>query len=353
MKKNYKKELIIKALVLTEYNKFEFTDAEIPKITDDEVLINVKACGICGSDVHGMDGSTGRRIPPIIMGHEASGVITETGKNVTDWKKGERVTFDSTIYCCKCKFCMMGKINLCNNRRVAGVSCKEYRQNGAFAEYIALPEHILYRLPDKITFEQAAMAEALSIAFHAAGRIKININDAAVVVGTGMIGLLLIQTLRLAGVGNLIAVDIDDNKLKTALKMGANAALNSEKSNVKEEIFNITKGLGADLAFEAVGITPAIKAAISILKKGGNLVLVGNTSPTIDLPLQTIVTNEITLSGSCASSGEYPACLEMIANGKIDVDSFISKIAPLSEGEIWFKKLYNKEPGLMKVILKP
>ena len=137
----------MKALVLHEYNCFEYKDVQEPEIGPDEVLIEVKACGICGSDVHGMDGSTGRRKPPIIMGHEAAGVIAGVGKQVENWSEGDRVTFDSTIYCEECHFCRKGLINLCDNRRVLGVSCDDYRQQGAFAEYVSVPQHILYRLP--------------------------------------------------------------------------------------------------------------------------------------------------------------------------------------------------------------
>jgi len=344
----------MKALILKEYNKFEYIDMDRPVInSDDEVLINVKACGICGSDVHGMDGSTGRRIPPIVMGHEASGVIAEVGKGVTHWAKGDKVTFDSTIYCGKCYFCQHGQINLCNNRRVVGVSCDDYRQHGAFAEYIVIPQHILYRLPEAIKFEQAVMVEALSIAFHAVKRTPIILNDTAVVVGSGMIGLLVIQSLRLAGCGNIIAVDIDDRKLDFANKLGAAFGFNSRKVNVKEEVLKLTHNRGADCAFEVVGISPAVKTGIDVLRKGGSLTLVGNLSAQINFPLQAVVTREITLYGSCSSNGEYPACLDMIVRKKIDIDSLISAVASLSEGISWFKRLYDKEPGLMKVILTP
>ncbi len=154
---------LMKALVLKEYDHFEYEDVPDPVVGRDDVLIQVKACGICGSDVHGMDGSTGRRIPPIVMGHEASGVVAETGANVTAWKTGDRVTFDSTIYCGTCLFCRRGQTNLCDNRRVLRVSCGEYHQNGAFAEYVAVPDHIVYGLPENLSFERAAMVEATSV----------------------------------------------------------------------------------------------------------------------------------------------------------------------------------------------
>jgi L-iditol 2-dehydrogenase len=344
----------MKALILKQYNEFEYVDMDRPLITsDDDVLINVKACGICGSDVHGMDGSTGRRIPPIVMGHEASGIIAEVGKQASEWKPGDHVTFDSTIYCGTCRFCRNGQINLCDNRRVAGVSCADYRQHGAFAEYIVVPRHILYKLPAGLTFVQAAMVEALSIAFHAVRRTPITLNDTAVVVGAGMIGLLVIQSLRLAGCGTIIAVDIDDDKLSLAKKMGADVGFNSGKVTVKEKVFELTHSKGADCAFEVVGISPAVNTGIDVVKKGGSVTLVGNLSATIDFPLQAAVTRELTLYGSCSSNGEYPACMDMIVRKKIDIDSFISAVAPLSEGASWFKRLYDKEPGLMKVILTP
>jgi L-iditol 2-dehydrogenase len=199
----------MKALVLEQYKQFAYQDVPEPDIARDEVLVRVAACGICGSDIHGMDGSTGRRIPPLIMGHEAAGVISRVGASVTGWALGDRVTFDSTIYCGECFFCRRGEINLCDNRRVLGVSPAEYRQHGAFADYVAVPQRILYRLPEGITFEQAVLVEPLSIALHAVRRTPLVVGDAAVVVGAGMVGLMVVQALRVAGCGRVIAVDLD------------------------------------------------------------------------------------------------------------------------------------------------
>jgi len=137
----------MKALILTEYHRLEYGEMPEPQVGPGEVLLQVKACGICGSDIHGIDGSTGRRIPPIVMGHEACGEIVKLGEGVKGYAIGDKVTFDSTIYCGKCHYCRRGQINLCNNRRVLGVSCTEYRQHGAFAEYVAVPQHILYPIP--------------------------------------------------------------------------------------------------------------------------------------------------------------------------------------------------------------
>ena len=343
----------MKALILKQYDLLEFEDVPDPDVGPDDVLIEVKACGICGSDVHGVDGSTGRRIPPLIMGHEAAGVIARVGENVAGWQAGDRVTFDSTIYCGMCHFCRRGEINLCDNRRVLGVSCDEYRQHGAFAQYVAVPQHILYRLPEGLSFERAATVEPLSIAFHAVHRAPIRLNDTAVVVGTGMIGLLIVQTLRAAGCGRIIAVDLDQGRLDLARKLGADMALKSDRVDVVAEVLDHTDGRGADVAFEVVGLDPTLKLGIQCLRKGGALTLVGNLSPTTELLLQTVVTRELTLNGSCASCGEYPACLGMMARGTIDMAPLISAVAPLAEGKSWFDRLYRGDSELLKVMLTP
>ena len=343
----------MKALVLEEYNHFVYKDVPEPIIGPDDVKIRVKACGICGSDIHGMDGSTGRRIPPVIMGHEAAGVIDEVGANVTGWQRVDRVTFDSTIYCGQCYFCRHGATNLCDHRRVLGVSCDEYRQDGAFAEVVVVPQHILYRLPEELSFEQATMVEALSIAFHAIERTPVSLNDTAVVVGVGMIGSLVVQSLRLAGCGHIVAVDLDQSRLDLACELGADEVLNSDTDDVVGRVHQSTGGRGADLSFEVVGITPTLKIAIQCLRKGGALTLIGNVSPKTEFPLQMVVTRELTLNGTCASRGEYPACLDMIARGPVNVGALVSAVAPLAEGGSWFERLYRREPGLLKVVLIP
>lgn len=343
----------MKALVLKEYHQLSYEDVPEPHYGPDDLLVQVKACAICGSDVHGLDGSTGRRQPPIIMGHEASGVVAAVGERVQGFAPGDRITFDSTIYCGRCHFCRQGRINLCDNRRVLGVSCDDYRQNGALAEFVAVPSHIAYHLPEGVSFEQAALVEPVSIAVHAVSLAPLNLGDTAVVVGVGTIGLLIIQILRTAGCGQIIALDIDHGKFDLARRFGAAVCWDPREEDLIQRIRSVTKGRGADLAFDAVGLSFTVGQAAGLLRKGGALVLVGNLSPQADLPLQSVVTREIALYGSCASSGEYPICLELIQQGKVDVNSLISATAPLRDGAEWFQRLYNKEPGLLKVVLKP
>jgi L-iditol 2-dehydrogenase len=300
-----------------------------------------------------MDGSTGRRIPPVVMGHEASGLIVECGAAAGGWKTGEPVTFDSMVWCGVCWYCRRGQINLCEARRVLGVSCAEYRRDGAFASFVAIPHRILYRIPDGVGFDRAALVEPLSVALHAVRLARPEINDVAVVVGAGMIGLLLIQVLKVAGCGQVVAADVDSGKLKRALDSGADAALDPVAAGFTEQVLDRTSGRGADLAFEAVGLSASLQTALGSVRKGGRLILVGNLAPKVDLALQSAVTREIALLGSCASQGEYPACLDLIARGRVKLDPLISAKAPLSEGFSWFERLYKREPGLVKVILQP
>jgi L-iditol 2-dehydrogenase len=341
------------ALLLSSYKHLELTDLPQPAMGPRDLLVRVKACGICGSDVHGYDGTTGRRIPPVVMGHEAAGIVEEVGAEVTAFRPGERITFDSTVYCGHCFFCHRGEINLCDNRQVLGVSCGEYRRYGAFAEYVSVPERICYHLPDELSFHEAAMIEAVGVAVHAVHLTPVTLNDTAVVVGVGMIGLLSLQALRLAGCGKIIAVDLEDNKLDTAMELGATHRMNPSRDDVPAMVRELTRGHGADIALEAVGAAAPIQTAIASVRKGGAVTLVGNIVPKIEFPLQSVVTRQIRVMGSCASAGEYPACIDLLARGAIRVGPMLTARAPLSEGPQWFERLYAKEPGLMKVILEP
>ena len=341
----------MKALVLSEYSHLEVTDVPNPSPAADEVLIRVEACGICGSDVHGYDGSTGRRIPPLVMGHEAAGTIAAVGSSVTAYRIGDRVTFDSTIYCGHCPYCLKGQANLCDNRQVLGVSTPEFKRAGAFAEYVVVPEQVLHALPANIPFAEAAMIEPLAVAVHAVSLAEPG--KTALVVGAGMIGLLVVQALRQAGFSDIYVTDIDDTRLELASKMGATLTLNAKTADPIAAILQATGGNGVDVALEAVGSTPTIKSAIDSVRKGGTVVLIGNVSPKAEIPLQAVVSRQIKLLGSAASSGEYPQCIDLLARGLVDVKPLITATAPLEDGPRWFERLHSREPNLMKIVLTP
>lgn len=343
----------MQALQLTEYRKLELATLERPTVGAEDVLVRVRACGICGSDVHGFDGSTGRRIPPLVMGHESSGVVEEIGASVTRTRVGEHVALDSLLSCGKCELCRNGKTNMCADRRILGVSCTEFRQPGAFAEYIVVPQQAVYPVPDDMPFEHAALVEPVSVALHAVSRLRIDLGDSAAVVGSGMIGLLAIQALRIAGCDEVIAIDLDDDRLRLAKELGATAALNPSHTDAVAAVLEWTGGWGVDVALEVVGAAKPIAMAINCTRRGGQIGLVGNLSAEVPLPLQTVVTRELALVGTLASAGEYPRAIELIASGAIQVAPLISAIVPLAEGPHWFDRLYARERGLLKVVLCP
>lgn len=343
----------MKALILKEYDCLVYDDVPEPLVGPEDVLVQVKACGICGSDVQGMDGSAGRRIPPIIMGHEAAGLVVDVGGAVSDWHSGDRVTFDSTVYCRTCYFCRRGLINLCDNRAVVGVSTPSFRLHGALAEYVAVPQHVVHRLPASLSFVRAALAEPLSVALHATKRASPSFNDTAVVIGVGPIGLLVIQCLRVAGCGAIVAVDTQLHRLELACQLGADRALVPENDDVMHEVLQSTAGRGADLAIEAVGNDSATRLGLGCLRKGGTLVVLGSYPDQPKIPLLDVVLRQLNLNGSVASCWEFPVGLDLIARGGINVDALISAVAPLATGASWFERLRRRDGSLLKVILEP
>jgi len=259
----------MKALVLTAYDRLEYLDWQDPVPAPNEVIVQVRSCGICGSDVHGMNGSTGRRIPPIIMGHEASGVIVAVGREVKNWTVDAPVTFDSTLYPLDDWYTRKGLYNLCDHREVLGVSCAEFKRHGAFADLVAVPGHVLYRIPDGVNFHQAAMVEPAAVAGHAVSLLPMQLNDSAVVVGAGTIGLCLIQILANTGCGKIIALDLDPGRLQLAQELGADLVLAADMPEVIETIVEHTSGRGADVAFDAVGSRNSVHTAVASVCKAG------------------------------------------------------------------------------------
>jgi L-iditol 2-dehydrogenase len=292
------------------------------------------------------------------MGHEAAGTVVGVGADVKAVGVGDRVTFDSTIYCARCEFCLRGEVNLCEDRQVVGVSCGEYRRAGAFAEYIAVPEYVVYRLPEGLSFADAAMLEAVAVALHAVKLAEVRGGETALVIGAGMIGLLVMQAARVAGCSRVWVADVDATRLKMAADLGADGTLNGAELNeagvdVRGEVARMTGGRGVDVVFEAVGRQETVADAIECVRKGGTVTLVGNIAAQVTIPLQRVVTRQIRLQGSCASAGEYPEAMELVASGRIKVTPMISAVAPLGDGPEWFERLYAREPGLMKVVLDP
>jgi 2-desacetyl-2-hydroxyethyl bacteriochlorophyllide A dehydrogenase len=343
----------MKALVHTEPYKFEFKDVPQPRPGDEEVLVRVKAVGICGSDVHGYTGKTGRRIPPLIMGHEASGVVETVGKNARNVAVGDRITFDSTVYCNQCQWCRLGRVNLCDNRMILGVSIPAYRRDGCMAEYVVMPWWITYKLPDAVSFEEAALVEPAAVSMHAARITPIDVNDVVAVVGAGPIGLFAIQAVRVKGAGRVIALDVREERLAMARQLGADATINPSAGDVAAEMRRAVGRPDADAVLEAVGTPPAVDLGFKIVKRGGHLTLIGNVTPQVTVNLQDLIARELNVRGSAAIAGEYRAVLDLMAQGRIQAKPLISQTRPLAEGQAAFDVLHKGDPKLFKIVLHP
>jgi L-iditol 2-dehydrogenase len=343
----------MKALMHTAPLRFEFTDVPMPEVGDEDVLVRVKAVGICGSDLHGYTGETGRRIPPIIMGHEASGVVEKVGKRAQGVAPGERITFDSTVYCNQCSACRQGKVNLCQSRQILGVSTPTFRRHGCMAEYVAMPWWITYQMPAPVSFEDAALVEPAGVSMHAVRITDLTVNDLVVVIGAGPIGLFAIQAAKVKGAGKVVAVDVREERLAMARRLGADVTISPVGKDPAAEMQKAVGRPDADVVLEAVGMQATMDLAWKLAKLGGHVTLIGNVTPKVAFPLQEVISKELTVRGSAAIAGEYRAVLDLMAQGRIQTKPLISKMAPLSEGQAMFDALHKGDPSLMKIVLHP
>ncbi len=343
----------MKALVLEEYERLAVKEVPTPVPGAHEVLVRVKSVGICGSDVHGYDGTSGRRVPPVIMGHEAAGEIESVGSDVTKWHAGERVTFDSTLYPLEDWFSRRGLYNLSDGRKVLGVSCEDYTRDGAFAQYVVVPEHVVYRLPATLSYDDAALTEPLAVALHGVSLTPVQVGDTVAVVGAGVIRLLVIAALRQRGCANIVVSDPLDNRLDVARMLGASHTINPRTSRLNEVCAECTNGRGADAVIEAVGLNETVGGAIAAVRRGGTVTVLGNISQHVSIPLQRVVAGQIRIQGSCAICNEYPAAIHMLAAGAIAADALVSVTAPLEDAPALFARLHSGDRELLKVILHP
>lgn len=343
----------MKALVHTGPFRLEYVDRPAPAPGVGEVLVRVRAVAICGSDAHGYTGVTGRRIPPVVMGHEASGVIEALGPGVGGWAPGARVTFDSIAWCGSCEPCRRGQTNLCETRQTFGVSTPAFRRDGAMAELVVVPARLLHGLPEAVSFDAGAMVEPAAVGMHAARISSIEPGDLVVVVGAGLIGNLAMQAARTLSAGFVAIADIVPERLELARRLGADLALDPGAGSPADALERATGRRTADVVLEAVGVQGTIDTALALARPGGRLTLIGNVRPRVELDLQGTVSGELTIRGSSASAGEYPDCIERIADGRLRVTELISRVMPLAEGAAAFASLHAGEPGLMRIVLHP
>ncbi len=340
----------MKALRYHGPNILEYEDVPDLSPKKGEVKLKVRAVGICGSDVHGYLGLTGRRIPPMTMGHEFSGEVVELGEGVTKAAAGDRVAvfpfgFDGT-----CDTCKQGNFTLCENRILYGV----LTDDGAFADYLCVTEGTCVKLAPATPFEAGALIEPLTVGYHATDRYPVELyaGKTVLIVGAGMIGLAALLGVKRKNPARIIVSDVADNRLALAKKLGATDTLNPTRDDVPAKVMEMTNGKGADIGLEAVGAAKTVQTLMSSLRPNSHAVWIGNNQRFIEVNMQEIVTRELTVTGTNSFSlAEFQNCADDINSGAVDVSPIISAKLPMAQGADAFEKLHTDPGDWIKVVL--
>lgn len=344
----------MKAVVKIKEGKghVELKEVEIPKIKENEVLIKVKACSICGTDLHIYHGEY-PCVPPVILGHEFSGVIEGIGKEVSEWQKGEKVVSElHTGFCGKCYHCRRGNYLLCSHKRPAGSAI-----NGAMAEYIAMPAKLLHRIPENVSFEEAAVTEPTAICVQAImQRSGIKMGDRVAISGPGPIGLLSLQVAKATGASKVIisgTLRSAKLKLSKAKELGTDRIVNIGEESLKDVVMEETDGEGVDLFIEACGNSSAIQESVEMIRKGGKICALGISKENlVNFPWKEAMFRACQINFNYSSDYDtWERCLSMISKGKIKIESLITHHLPLDQFEEGFKLMERGEA--IKVLLNP
>ncbi|MFW5986355.1 MAG: zinc-dependent alcohol dehydrogenase [Halanaerobiales bacterium] len=341
----------MKALVYNAPEEMKLKNVAEPTRGEGEVLIKIKACGICGSDIEGYLGKSGRRTPPMVMGHEFSGRVVEVDKS-SKFSTGDKVTVYPKLYCGECEYCQRGLTNICPQADFLGVLDRD----GAMQEYLSVPEEYVVKAGKDISYTEISMVEPLAVAYRAVNKVaekEIEKANYILVVGAGTIGLLILQLLNLKGTKKLIVSDLSNFRLGKAGDLGASFVINPGESDFRKTLEEITGGDMVDYSFEAVGVSASATQSLNALKIGGTSVWVGNAQKMISVNMQNIVTTELNIKGNYIyDKNDFIESLELIEKGKINMKPLVSGEEELIKGAEMFEKLAaNTDGEILKIIL--
>lgn len=330
----------------------EVREMPVPDIGEDEVLLQVGAVSICGSDVHQYHGSQSWPVrTPVILGHEFGGTVAAIGSRVRGFREGDRVVSETAAYICgQCMMCRTGHYNLCPERKGFG-----YGINGAMAEYVRVPERCLHHIPDELPFEKAALTEPCCVGYNCVlEKSKVRPGDTVVILGPGPIGLLCAEMARLAGAGTLIVAGIaqDAPRLAAAQRLGATHAINLQEVNLADVVRNVGDGMGAHLVVDAAGASAALKAALDVVRPSGQITKVGWGPQPLGFSLDPLVQKAVTLQGSFSHTFQnWEMVVSMLASGQINLEPIISVIAPINDWQDCFDGMHDGK--YVKAVLQP
>ena len=303
----------MKALVYHGARDLRVEEFPDPRPGPNEVAITVRACGICGSDLHAVLKPTPRRQPGIVMGHEFVGEVVELGPGARRWKVGDRVAAQPLTFCGRCEFCRSGNTNLCPERKLYGMTPG---MPGGYAERVVVAEDRLFELPEGVSWEMGAVAEPLAVAVHAVSRGPQRPARSVAVVGCGTIGMFTLAALAHRRPDLVVAIDLVDWKLALAEELGARA-FRADQPGLEDAVRGLTGG-GADWVVEAVGLAETAALAIRLARPGGHVTWIGNAEPSGEIPFQNVVVAEKTVAGSYGyTDGDFGRALDLLAEGRV------------------------------------
>lgn len=344
------------AAVLTDYGKIEWKTVERPQISGNEVLIKVGYACICGSDQHVFLGEFHPRTSvPLIQGHEFAGTIVETASEVKNFKPGDRVAVDPIIWCGHCEACKRHHYPACSSLKLVGIDL-----DGGFSEYMKVPENMLYKIPDKISDEHAALVEVLSIGFHACKRAKVTSGDRVLIMGAGKVGQCILQAVKTKTTNTVIMVDVLDQRLAIAKNAYSDVhIINATKENVSERIKELTGGEGVDIAFEAVGharelpgVVNPVRGCIQAIRGAGTVCVLGLSSEPSPLLMKELIWKEGIIMTSRVSHGEFSETIENLSLGTLKPEALITDVLHPSKAQHAFELLEKEPHKHLKILLK-
>lgn len=339
----------MKALVYEGVKQLRVVDVPKPLPKEGEALVKIKACGICGSDIHGYMGITGRRIAPMIMGHEFAGEIEALGSGTSEgFRPGDRVTVQPVHFCGRCENCRNGYTNLCTDKHFLGI----LNVDGAFQEYLCVPEKLLYELPNNISFEEGALIEALAVSYCGVKKAGSLTGKQILIVGGGTIGQLALIVAKAQNPQTIIMSDLSDARLSIAKNLGADYVINPKDEDFREKIKKALGGSLVDVSIEAVGAAPTVAQAMSALKPRGTCVWIGNSVRMIELDMQAVVTQELKVFGTYIyTHNDFGETIKFMEENNLDLRQLISARIPISKAPKLFRSLTTETEKYLKVLV--
>jgi threonine dehydrogenase-like Zn-dependent dehydrogenase len=336
----------LKAAVYDGAYDIKIKDVPEPTIGPTDVLIKPQFVGICGTDLSAWE--YGLYGPDTILGHEFAGEIVAFGSSVTKYKVGDRVVPNSLLPCKTCEFCQANRFALCEDMQMVGIS-----MNGGLAELVALPEGVLYRLPDSVSYEEASFVEPLSVVMRGFKRVDFNPDMSVLILGAGPIGLLSLLLAKSKGTNETYVSEIKEQRLNLAKSLGATGVINPKKESLSLRLETLTDGDGPDLVIETTGAPDPTSEAFTVVKRGGTILVLGICEEPVEADFMRGVLNELKVVFSYLGYEEFPEAIELISNSSIDVKPLISKIIPLDKiVEDGFEDLTSEDSSNIKILVK-